>query len=77
MKQLKNCGFSAANGEGYFVDSSTTITVTLPASPSAGNIVSVSDYNGSARTNTITIARNGSNINGNAANYDITKGNHQ
>ena len=72
----KTADFTAANGEGYFVDSSgSTITVTLPASPSAGNIVSVSDYNGSAGTNTITIARNGSNINGNAANYDITKGN--
>ena len=70
----KTADFTAANGEGYFVDSSSsTITVTLPASPSAGNIVSVSDYNGSAGSNTITIARNGSNIYGSAANYDITK----
>jgi hypothetical protein len=72
----KTADFTAANGEGYFVDSSSlAITVTLPASPSAGNIVSVSDYNQSAGSNTITIARNGSNINGSAANYDITKGN--
>jgi len=69
----KTASFTAANGEGYFVDSSSSsITVTLPASPSAGNIVSVSDYNGSAVTNPITIARNGSNINGDASNINIT-----
>jgi hypothetical protein len=71
----KTGDFTAANGEGYFVDSSSTaITVTLPSSPSAGNIVSVSDYNGSANTNSITIARNGSNINGDASNFKINKG---
>ena len=71
----KTASFTAANGEGYFVDSSSSaITVTLPASPSAGNIVSISDYNGSANTNAITVARNGSNINGDAADYGITKG---
>jgi len=70
----KTASFTAANGEGYFVDSSSgAITVTLPASPSAGNIVSVSDYNGTGSTNTITIARNGSNINGDASNLEITK----
>ena len=70
----KTASFTAANGEGYFVDSSSSaITVTLPASPSAGNIVSISDYNGSAATNSITIGRNGSNINGDASNYILSK----
>jgi hypothetical protein len=36
----------------------------LPASPSAGDIVAVSDYAGTSATNNITIARNGSNIEG-------------
>ena len=40
------------------------MTVTLPASPSAGNIVAIADYAGTANTNNITIARNGSNIEG-------------
>ena len=72
----KTADFTAANGEGYFVDSSSSvITVTLPGSPSAGSIVSVSDYNGSAATNKITVSRNSSNINGNASNYEITKSN--
>ena len=37
-------------------------TVTLPASPSAGDIIAVKDYTGTAGTNKITIARNGSKI---------------
>ena len=70
----KTASFTAVSGEGYFVDSgSSAITVTLPASPSANDIVSVSDYNGTASTNSITIARNGSNINGDAANLEISK----
>ena len=70
----KTASFTAVSGNGYFVNATSgAITVTLPASPSAGDIVSVSDYNGSAGTNTITIARNGSNINGDASNFDITK----
>ena len=70
----KTASFTAVSGGGYFVDSgSSAITVTLPASPSANDIVSVSDYNGTASTNSITIARNSSNINGDAANLEISK----
>ena len=57
----KTASFTAVSGEGYFVDtSSSAITVTLPASPSAGDIVAVADYAGTAATNVITIARNSS-----------------
>ena len=71
----KTASFTAVSGNGYFVNTAGgAVTVTLPASPSAGNIVSVSDYNGTAGTNNITIARNGSNINGDASDFDITKG---
>ena len=70
---IKTSDFTAANGEGYFVDvTSGTVTVTLPSSPSAGNIVAVSDYAGKSATNTITIGRNGSNIEGEAENATIT-----
>lgn len=62
---VKTANFTAVAGNGYFVNSTAAArTVTLPASPSAGNIVSVKDYAGTAQTNAITIARNGSNING-------------
>jgi hypothetical protein len=70
----KTASFTAVSGNGYFVNTTSgAITVTLPATPSAGNIVSVSDYNGTASTNAITLARNGSNINGDASDYIITK----
>tara|TARA_Y100000592_G_scaffold4170_1_gene6043 strand:+ start:114 stop:1469 length:1356 start_codon:yes stop_codon:yes gene_type:complete len=61
----KTANFTAVNGEGYFVDTSGgAVTMTLPASPSAGNIVAVKDYNGTFSSNNLTIGRNGSPING-------------
>jgi len=68
----KTTAFTAVSGKGYFVDtSSAAITVTLPASPSAGDIVSISDYNGSFGTNNCTVGRNSSNINGEASDWLI------
>ena len=62
---VKTASFTAENGKGYFVNTtSAAITVTLPASPSAGNIVAVMDYANTAATNPITVARNGSKIDG-------------
>ena len=62
---IKTGNFTAENGKGYFVDTTSgAITATLPSSPSAGNIVAFADYAGTAATNKITIARNGSPIEG-------------
>ena len=63
---IKTADFTATSGSGFFVNTGggSNITVTLPASPSAGDIVSVADYGGTAATNNIIIARNGSNIEG-------------
>jgi len=56
----KTSTFTAVNGEGYFVDtSSSAITVNLPAG-TAGNIVAVKDYAGTFDTNTCSVAPNGS-----------------
>jgi hypothetical protein len=72
----KTTGFTATSGVGYFCDTtSAAFTVTLPATPSAGNVVAVSDYNGTAGTNNITVGRNSSNINGAAEDYVISKSN--
>jgi hypothetical protein len=69
----KTSAFTAVSGNGYFVDTTSgAVTVTLPASPSAGDIVAVSDYAQTAETNNITIARNGSNINGSASDIVIS-----
>lgn len=68
----KTANFTAVAGNGYFVNTtSASITVTLPSSPSAGDQVAIKDYAATAATNKIVIARNGSNINGAAANADI------
>ena len=61
----KTASFTAVSGNGYFVNTtSSAITVTLPASPSAGAIVAVMDYANTAATNNITVARNSSKIDG-------------
>ena len=65
---IKAADFTAVNGEGYFVNTTSgTKTVTLPSSPSVGNIVAVSDYAQNFGTNACTIGRGGSNIDGGAA----------
>jgi hypothetical protein len=62
---VKTAAFTAENGKGYFVNTTSgAITVTLPASPSAGNIVAVMDYANTAATNNITVGRNSSKIDG-------------
>ena len=69
---VKTTGFTATAGEGYFCNTtSAAFTVTLPASPSAGDIVGIKDYANTADTNNITIGRNGSNIQGTANDYVV------
>jgi len=61
----KTAPFTGANGTGYFVNTSCgAITVTLPASPSAGDIISLKDYGGTWATNNVTLCNNSSKING-------------
>jgi hypothetical protein len=63
----KTASFTAVSGNGYFVNTTSgAITMTLPATPSAGDIVSFKDYAGTFATNNLTIGRNGSNLDGNA-----------
>ena len=69
---IKTSTFTAANGEGYFVNTSGgAVTMNLPSSPSAGDIVSVKDYAFTFGTNNLTIGRGGSNIGG-SSDVDIT-----
>ena len=84
----KTATFTAANGEGYFINASGAITMNLPAG-TAGAIVAVSDYARNFATHNLTISPNGSekigglnanatlNVNGQAATFvyvDSTKG---
>ena len=48
------------SGDGFFVDTSSgAITVTLPSSPSGGDIIALKDYAGNWQNN-VTLCRNGS-----------------
>ena len=68
----KTASFTAVSGNGYFVNTTSgVITLTLPASPSAGDIVAFKDYAGTFATNNLTIARNGSNLDGASADKAI------
>ena len=70
---VKTSGFTGANGVGYFCNTAGgAFTLTLPSSPSAGDIVGFKDYNGNFGTANLTIGRGGSKINGeDAANVVI------
>jgi len=61
----KTASFTAVSGNGYFVNTTSgAVTMTLPATPSAGDIVSLSDYTNTWQTNNVTVASNGSPIGG-------------
>jgi hypothetical protein len=69
----KTAGFTAVSGNGYFVNTTSgAITVTLPATPSAGDIVAISDYARTFATNNVTVGRNGSLIQGTATDGTIS-----
>ena len=66
---IKTGDFSAVNGEGYFVDTTSGgITMTLPSSPSVGDIVSFKDYARTFDSQNLTANRGGSNMDGVAEN---------
>ena len=68
----KTAGFTGVSGNGYFINTTSgAITVNLPASPSAGDIMSVKDYTGTFSTNACTVGRNGSNIRGAASDFSL------
>jgi hypothetical protein len=61
----KTAPFTGVSGNGYFVNTTCgAVTVTLPASPSAGDIISIADYASTWQTNAVTLCRNSSKING-------------
>ena len=69
---IKTSTFTAADGEGYFVDTSSgAVEVDLPAG-SAGAIVAINDYASNSATNNITVDSNGSEkIQGSTENHII------
>ena len=72
---IKTANFTAADGEGYFCNTTSgAFTVTLP-SGSAGAIVSVQDYNNTFDTNNLTVnPQTGEKINGGVASAGVLLG---
>jgi len=69
----KTGDFTAANGEGYFVNTTSgAVTMTMP-SGSAGAIVAIQDYNNTFDTNNLIVApASGEKINGGTASDSLT-----
>ena len=69
-QSVQTANFTATSGNGYPINTTSgAVTVTLPASPSAGNYVQFTDYAGTWATNYVTIAPNGSKINGGSGSF--------
>lgn len=69
---VQTTGFTAVAGRAYPCNTtSAAFTVTLPASPSAGDTVLILDYAGTSASNNITINLNGNKLQGTVANGKI------
>jgi hypothetical protein len=72
-QSVQTTGFTASAGNAYPCNTTSAgFTVTLPATPSAGNQVQLVDYAGTFDTNKIIIDGNGEDIEGSANNFQLT-----
>ena len=67
----KTAAYTAVAGDKLIVDTSTAVTVTLPATAALGDEIRIIDGTGSASTYNITVARNGHNIEGSASDLTV------
>jgi hypothetical protein len=69
LQSVQTTGFTAVSGSVYACNTtSAAFTVTLPASPTAGNYVILTDYARTFGTNNLTINPNGLKISGSTSN---------
>jgi hypothetical protein len=72
-QSVQTTGFTAVKGNAYPCNTTSAgFTVTLPATPSAGDQVQLVDYAGTFDTNALTIDPNGEDIEGGALNLALT-----
>ena len=70
---IKTASFTATDNQGFFVNTTSgEITVTLPASPSAGDVVGIKDYANTFDTNKCILNANGNKIQGSTELFEIT-----
>jgi hypothetical protein len=73
QSSVKTSGFTATAGEGYFCNTTSAgFTVTLPATPTAGQQIALVDYAGTFDTNILTISPNGGKIESGTSNLVLT-----
>lgn len=69
---VQNTSFIAVKNNGYMVNTAlANVTVTLPATPTYGDIVNITDYAGYFSSNNLIIYANGSKVQGNTSNVVI------
>ena len=72
-QSVQTTGFTAVAGRAYPCNTtSSAFTVTLPASPTAGDEIIIIDYAGTFDTNALTISPNGNKIEGTTSNLQLT-----
>lgn len=60
---VKTGNFTASAGNTYLCNTNGgAFTMTLPASPTAGDMIGIIDYNGTFDTNNLTLGQNGKNV---------------
>lgn len=70
---VQNTNFIAVAGNGYAVNTQiANVIVTLPASPTVGNFISLVDYKGTFTGNNLILYPNGNKINGNTSNVYLS-----
>ena len=70
---VQNTSFIAVAGNGYTVNTAlANVTVTLPASPTLGNYITIVDYARTFGNNALIIYPNGNKLSGNTANASLT-----
>ena len=73
IKTNSDSPITAESGKGYFLNTTAAvITINLPTSPAAGDIVSIKDYARTFATYAVTVGRGGSNMDGNAADTTLS-----
>ena len=70
---IKTTSFTPSPNEGYFLNTTSgQITITLPASPSVGDVIGIKDYANTFDSNSLSVDPNGSEkINGGTGQYEI------
>ena len=71
-QSVQTANFTAVSGNAYPVNTTSgAVTVTLPASPSAGQVVQITDYAGTWGVNNVTVNPNGNKINSSTTNIAL------